>query len=524
MSFFSRIRSGNVAATVLRALVCTVLIWGAAACAVGWAAEPSARPNVLFIAVDDLRPELHCYGMTDMHTPNIDRLAASGVLFERHYVQFAVCIPSRVALLTSLRSERTHQVYGPPVWEKIAGARPLGKTFGAAGYATVSLGKVWHVEGPVSDTFDVKCTPPAGTGDYADAKNMELLRHALTAKNVKKPAGPAKARLERLPPIAECADVADNAYRDGMICDRAISEMRRLKAGSKPFLLAVGFHKPHIPFVAPKRYWDLYDPAKLKLAPNPRFPRDMPRIAFSGNPNFHNYDYDPFEPLPTNGDQVMPEATARYVRHAYFAAVSFADAQVGRVLDELQREGLEGNTIVVLWGDHGYHLGDTGMWGKQTNFESATRSPLIVRVPGQAPAGGRCSGLVETVDIFPTLLDLCGLPPLPLTDGHSFAPLLRDPSQPWKQAVFHVFDRHTQVDGRYQLIIGHAVRTATHRLVSWQVGWDLGGKRIAEELYDYVHDPCETRNLAHDPASIDLLRSMEQTLRDGPAAALPNGR
>jgi arylsulfatase A-like enzyme len=226
-----------------------------------FAAAPAKRPNVLFIAVDDLRPELHCYGVADMKTPNIDRLAASGVLFERQYVQFAVCIPSRVALLTSLRSERTHQVYGPHVWEKVPGAQPLGKTFGAAGYATVSLGKIWHSEGrPPSDKFDVFWQPGVGrVGDYADPKNMKLLLETLNNKKPQKGAGKKKAGAAKLPPIVECVDAPDNVYRDGMIADRAISEMRRLKDGPKPFMLAVGFHKPHVPFVAPKRCWDLYD-------------------------------------------------------------------------------------------------------------------------------------------------------------------------------------------------------------------------------------------------------------------------
>ena len=481
-----------------------------------WCAHAADRkPNVLFIAVDDLRPELGCYGAKGMLTPNIDRLAASGVLFERHYVQFAVCIPSRAALLTSLRSERTHQIYGPPMWDKVPGVSPIGKTFKAGGYSTVSLGKIWHVEGgQLTDVFDVKWAPDGG--QYANPGNAALSEKYRKAKVALKKSGQGDAEPGGpLPPVTECAEVPDNAYADGMIADRAIAEMSRLQGEGNPFLLAVGFHKPHIPFVAPRKYWELFDESKLSLAPNPEFPRDMPSIAFSGNPNFYNYDYEAFAPLPQEGR--MPDATARHIIHGYRAAVSFVDAQVGRVLDELDRLGLTGNTIVVLWGDHGFHLGDTGMWGKQTNFESATRSPLIARAPGRTKAGSRSRALVETVDIFPTLLDLCGLPPLPLSDGRSFLPLLDDPQRPWKEAVCHVFDRHPKVDGKSQLVIGHGVRSASHRLVSWRAGWELSGKEVAVELYDYDNDPFETRNVAADPSYAQTLAKLRQLLQELPA-------
>ncbi len=488
-----------------------------------FAAETVRRPNILFIAVDDLRPELGCYGCREARSPNIDRLAASGMRLDRHYVQFAVCIPSRVALLTSLRSERTHQIYGPPVWQKIAGARPWGETFKAGGYSTVSLGKIWHVEGgPVGrDTFDVKWTPAGG--QYADPAHEALKNRNQQARLAQKGKGKTKGASvpppADMPPITECAEVPDNVYPDGQTGDRAIEEIRRLKSAGKPFMLAVGFFKPHLPFCAPKKYWDLYDEGAMSLAPNPELPRDMPEVAFSGHPNMFNYSYGDYAPLQMG--QRMPDRTARHLIRAYRACVSFTDAQVGRLLDELEALGLTQDTIVVLWGDHGWHLGDSGLWSKHTNFEAATWAPLIVRAPGTTKLGTHSRALVETVDILPTLLDLCGLPALPVSDGRSFRPVLEHPERPWKSAVFHVFDRHRVIDGKNTLILGFAVRTPTHRLVSWRVGWDLEGREIAAELYDYVSDPHETRNLAGDPAQADLRRALEGLRRAGWNVARP---
>lgn len=472
--------------------------------------SPVKQKNILFIAVDDLRPELGCYGKKDMLTPNIDRLANSGMLFNKHYVQMAVSIPTRVALLTSLTSERTHQVYGPSVWQKVDGAQPLGKTFKASGYNTVSIGKIWHVEGSDGgDKFDVRWAPKGG--DYVDPNNQR--RSAAMRENVDAMLKGIDISQNIFPSITECADVPDSAYADGMIANRAIMELRRVSKEGEPFMLAVGFHKPHIPFVAPKKYWDLYDESKIKLAPNPDFPKDMPAIAFSENPNFYNYDYDNFAPIPKEGRAA--DSTARHIIHGYHAAVSFSDAQIGKVLDELERLGLAENTIVVLWGDHGFHLGDLGMWGKQTNFEEATRSPLIVRVPGITKAGTQCKELVETVDIFPTLLDICGLPTLPVSDGRSFLPLLKNPEKPWKEAAYHVFGRE---GGK---VFGHAVRTENYRLVSWRRGWNLSGEEIAVELYDYEKDPFETRNVAADPSYTKVRKYMEDLLRKGPARMNP---
>lgn len=476
-----------------------------AAIAAGCASETS-RPNVLFLSIDDLRPELGSYGLSHLKTPEIDKLASEGLLFERHYVQFAVCIPSRVALLTSLSSERTHQVYGKIQWQGITGATAMGNRFGQAGYETVSLGKIWHVPSGSSsgDAFDVTWKPNAS--NWVDPAAMDLLLKVRATKDPDK-----RARLPK-PPITECLDVEDSAYADGLLAERAIEELRRLAGSDRPFLLAVGFYKPHLPFCAPKKYWDLYDPAQIDLAPNPDLPEAMPEVAFNRHPNMFNYDYGDYPKL-VMGER-MPDETARHLRHAYRACVSFIDAQVGRLLDELDHLGLRDNTIVMFWGDHGWHLGDSGMWSKHSNFEAAAHSPLMVSAPGQKARGVKTRALVETIDIFPTLLDLCGIAPLQVSDGRSFAPLLDDPTLEWKDAAFHVFNRRRSVDGENRTIIGHAMRTARYRYVAWRLGWDLDGKLVAEELYDYEADPHETRNFAGDPEYAEIREKLAGQMRE----------
>lgn len=431
-----------------------------------------SRPNIVFIAVDDLRTQLGCYGEAWMKTPRMDRLAAEGMRFDRHYVQFAVCIPSRAALLTSLRSERTHQIYGPLIWDRIPGAMGVGRWFSQQGYRTVSLGKIWHApEGKNADRFDE--TDPLRGSHYALPENVARDKAAKADKSAPRAA------------VAEAADVDDEAYMDGRLATEAIKRLRDFKRSGAPFLLAVGFHKPHLPFCAPKRYWDLYDRARLPLAPQPNFPAGAPELA-------RNYGIPAYGDVPEGGGAkvVYGEATARRLIHGYAACTSYTDAQIGRVLDELKALGLAANTYVVLWGDHGWLLGDLQQWQKHSNFERAARSPLIVRGPA-VKAGAVCAQFVETVDIFPTLLDAAGLKPFPVSDGRSFLPLLREPARPWKDAVYHIFNR-----GK---VIGYAVRTGDARYVEWHQNWGLDTPILAREFYHYsASQPDEVRNEVDD--------------------------
>ena len=474
--------------------------------------QKNKSPNVLFIAVDDLRTELNCYG-APVKSPNIDDLAKQGVLFDRHYVQFAVCIPSRVSLLTGLRPERTHQMYGPPVWEDTPGAQSWANTFGKAGYKTVSLGKIWHLHNnrhTNSDKFDVKWRPDTRY-TYADAQNQKNWVNFRKQRSL----GVPVSAIAPLCPVTEAEDVHDSTYADGKVARRAVSEMRKLAKDAKPFMMAVGFVKPHIPFCAPKKYWDMYEEDRIDLAPRPNFPENMPEVAFSGHPNFFNYTYGDYPPLEKG--KPMHNQTAKHLRHAYRAAISYVDAQVGIILEALKQLNLDKNTIVVLWSDHGFHLGDVGHWGKQTNFESATRSPLIVKVPWIENRNIKSRALVETVDIFPTLLELCNIPDLPVCDGNSIVPLLKKPAVLSKKAVYHVFNRKRVIDGERKLIIGYAVRTDKYRFISWRIGWGFGGDEYAAELYDYSKDQFENVNVADDPAYTAIRKNLEELLGEGPA-------
>ncbi len=464
-------------------------------------------PNILFISVDDLRPELPCFGAAEVIAPAIDRLASGGVVFQHHYVNNPICIPSRAILLTGTRSERTHQLFGPTVWTKIPGIEPIGRTFQQAGYTTVSLGKIWHTpDGKVHDDFDFRWDPE-WAGPY-HGNNL------YASPELKDKTWPQLKKIN--PPAAEHEAVEDEDYPDGRTTTMAVKWLRDLAAQKKPFLLMAGFKKPHLPFCCPKKYYDLYENVEISMPPNPDYPKDMPAWAHN---NFNDLQY--YSPCPQL-DKPLDATQTRELRRSYFACISYIDAQIGMILDALKETGLDQNTIVVLWGDHGFHLGDQGLWSKTTNYERAAHSPLLfVLPPSMQPVAGSSDALVETVDIYPTLLELCGIPNPPVMDGQSFVPLLRDLSKPWKTEVFHVSDRWRNfVTGEKPggVVIGYAVRTDRYRYVEWVKGWNIkkeDRKILARELYDYDSDPEETRNLAGNPEYKAVMDDLQRRLVAG---------
>ena len=307
---------------------------------------------------------------------------------------------------------------------------------------------------------------------------------------------------QALGPPVEAADLPDEAYPDGQVADRAIELLRERREA--PFFLAVGFHKPHLPFVAPRRYWDLQAPEASAVAVDPPL-APVPAVATNTPGEIGSYAGVRLRP----GER-LPAELERELVHGYRACASFVDAQVGRVLDELDRLGLAERTIVVLWSDHGYHLGEHGLWTKFTNFELAARVPLVVRAPGVA-AGARSAALVELVDLFPTLAELAGLEVPEGLEGTSFAPLLADPEQPWKRAAFTAIRRG---DGSF----GRSARTESHRVTVWSAA---DGRELGVELYDHRDDPRELRNLAADPAAAEQCAALRELLAAGWRAALP---
>ncbi len=480
------------------------VVCAALAAAGGLGAAERPKFNVLFVAVDDLRPQFGCYGDPLVKSPNLDRLAKEGLVFERAYCQQAVCSPSRTSLLTGRRPDTT-KVYDLQTHFRttLPDVVTLPEHFKKHGYHTRGLSKVYH--GGLDDerSWSVAHWRPQKPGFGPDGQ--ALLRKLQDEARQK---GLDLTKRENQPRGLpwEAPDVADNALADGATADQAVAVLNEVK--DQPFFLAVGFLKPHLPFVAPKKYWDLYSEKDVKLADNPSPPKDAPAYAPSNWGELRAY-----HGMPKSGP--VSEEQARKLRHGYYACVSYMDAQLGRVLRELDRLGLREKTVIVLWGDHGWHLGEQGMWCKHTNYENATRAPLLMSVPGAKATGQKTAALTEFVDIYPTLAEVCGLPAPEGLEGTSFKPLLDDPKRTWKKAAFSQYPRQVPGQGRGT---GHALRTDRYRLVEWTVS----GKEFREyELYDHQSDPGENVNLAKRPEHAGLVKELAGVLRAGWRGAVP---
>jgi iduronate 2-sulfatase len=484
----------------------TRILYRGAAAAVGLAAAAAGaagKPNVLLICVDDLKPLLGCYGSTAAATPNIDRLAGRGLLFERAYCNQAVCAPSRNALMTGLRPE-TIGVYDLATFFRKAApdAVTVGQHFKSHGYRVESMGKIYHSgHGNEQDegvSWSVKNWRPSGGGYLLPAS--QAMQKASRAEAVAKGLTGMQLSQAARGPSTECADVADSDYADGMIADEAIRRIgEAAKAGAEPFFFGVGFLKPHLAFVAPKRYWDLYAPDRLPMPSVTEPPADSPSYAWPTWGELRKYG-----DIPAEGP--LDEATTRRLIHGYYACVSYIDAQIGRLLKALDESGLADRTIIVLWGDHGWHLGDHGFWCKHSNYEQAAHIPLIVSAPALS-RGKRTAALAETVDLYPTLCDLADLPIPEGLDGASLVPVLKNPAASVRDAATHVYPRGDR--------IGRAVRDARYRMVEWKVpGAPANTAEI--ELYDYEKDPAETKNRAADHP--DIVARMRAVLAARPEA------
>jgi iduronate 2-sulfatase len=461
------------------------------------------RPNVLMIAVDDLRPDLGCYGSRLAKTPNIDRLAARGVVFTKAYCQQAVCSPSRTSLMTGRRPDATR------VWDLQTHFRvalpdcvTLPEHFKRHGYHAAALGKIYHRNFEDGRSWSEPHWYPSGRTVDTDPQDWR--------EQIVERFGPGTSDYEADTVFAESgkgpatvvSTKVDDDLPDGCTAAEAERRIAALAAGDKPFFLAVGFSKPHLPFAAPRKYWDLYDPATL---PEPRIdhlPAGAPEFAGHVNGEVHQYaDIPAGNPLP-------PE-TARRLRHGYHACISYVDAQVGRLLDALDRHGLTDNTVVVLWGDHGWQLGDHGLWHKHTNFELATRSPLIIAAPGVAGAGESAAAVVEFVDVYPTLADVCGLPPAASLDGISLGPMLIDPKRSVKPVAISQYPRGKS-HGAGVPLMGYSLRDDRWRLTVWRE--DGTDRVVATEVYDEQNDPDETVNIAATKEGRDVVERLSPFL------------
>lgn len=456
----------------------------------GVQAQTPQRPNVLFIAADDLRNDLACYGHPLVKTPHLDRLAARSVVFERAYCQQAVCNPSRSSLMTGRRPD-TLQIWSLTTHYRDP-ERPLvtlPQHFKANGYFTQGIGKLFH--NWKTDEFS---DPPS----WSVPEQMHLGTH-----------GDDRPKISgRLPPSSashlkcECRDVPDEAYYDGRIAALAVTALQECAEKSQPFFLGVGFWKPHSPFNAPKKYWDLYQRAEIPPPSPAEWPENAPRIAW------HNSR----EMLGNTGAAPAP-AAVQEIRHGYLANISYLDAQIGRVLDELDRLQLADKTIVVFWSDHGYHLGEQTLWAKTSNFELDARVPLLVALPG-ARTQRRTEALAELLDLYPTLAELCQLPKPAGVDGVSLAAVVRGERAAVREASLTQHPRPAYFQGA-PAAMGYSVRTPEFRYTEWR-DWQ-SGETIARELYDHRASDEERRNVADDPSFAgDVKKGADSLARFGP--------
>ena len=503
--------------------------------------ETIKKPNILFIAIDDLRPEIGAYGSEIAVTPNLDKLASDGLLFNRAYCQEPICSPSRASLMTGARPESINVIEN---FTYFRDANPdiitLPQHFKNNGYTTTHTGKIYHKPGfadadlswsrkPAYDKMTIQKTETPG--GFAKKESQEMFKKNRADMIAKYGPNAPRNGLGK-GPAYENADVEDTFYEDGFNAELAIVTMKDMVAKNpdKPFFLGMGMKKPHLDWLAPKKYWDLYNPKDIKLAEHKTAPKNGATMGL--HPSFElRARFGIPKKGPINDEQ------ARVLKHAYLACVSYIDAQIGKMIDALDEAGLRDNTIIMVWSDHGWHLGDMGIWGKATNYEIGTRVPLIVWTPDMKKEvrGTKSDALVELVDMYPTLSELANLEKPEHLEGQSFVPLLSNPEKEWKSAAFSQFPtpalrewaanplskgmRETyfgplikEVEAKIKKqqgdkwdrdlfenrLMGYGMRTDNYRLIVWKDYTKPTSEPIFIELYDHTKDPKETVNIADE--------------------------
>lgn len=445
----------------------------------------AVKTNILFLIADDLRNELGCYGERHIITPNIDALAAEGTIFNNAFVQYAVSAASRACFLTGCYPETTGVTYPYSEYfvnEFLPTHSSLPVYMCLNGYYTRTLGKVHH---GLPEDLTEKHFYPSGDKPYINSDNKK------------------KQGKER--PLTEFSDLPDEIYADGKTADETVHTIQRAVKSDKPFFITVGFLKPHLPFVAPEKYLDMYSPDRVPDCPFP-VPTENETV-FSRS----YYNINTFKDGDNSPDSPVSYELSQELRRSYFACVTFIDTQIGKIIDELKKQGVYENTVIILIGDHGWHLGDNAMWGKQTNFERATRAPLIIKNAGKVK---KVTALTEFVDIYPTVCELAGIPVPSFVEGASLIPLLHEEKTVWKKAAFSQIKRGGFPGGT---AMGYTIRTPQYRYVEWYQKGEIKGR----ELYDHNIDPLETKNIAaHNDA---ICQQLSIQLKNGWRAALPDG-
>ncbi|MEX0288228.1 MAG: sulfatase [Flavobacteriaceae bacterium] len=451
--------------------------------------EKEQRPNVLFIAVDDLRPELGVYGNSSIHSPHIDAIAKEGAFFTHHYVHVPTCGASRYALLTGLRPSKpvhlTNAAIEKELSDKTEGDIP--ETFihrlKNEGYHTVGIGKISHsadgfLYGYEENVSDKKELPHSWSELIFDPGKWQTGWNAFFGYA----SGENRQSLKKQVKPYEKGAVNDEGYVDGLTTKLALSKLRELKNSEKPFFMGIGFFKPHLPFNAPKKYWDLYERSSIPISENPNIPENLSSYSLHESGEFNQYALGEEK---AGLAKSISSPYAQKLKHAYWASISYIDAQIGKIRKELKALDLDDNTIIILWGDHGWHLGDQRVWGKHTLFENALKSPLIIRSPQMDHRVNKIENIVETVDIYPTLLELCGLKPQHALDGESLVRTMTSKESSGEGTAYGYFRN------------GITVRTQNYRLSKY-----FHQDSSAVELYDHLKDPLETRNIAGEQPSL----------------------
>lgn len=523
---------------ILSIFILAILAFGCSSSIKKQESSIKKQPNILFLAIDDLRPELGCYGSPIAVSPNIDKLAAEGIRFNRAYCQQPICSPSRASLMTGARPETINVIENfTDFREENPDIVTIPQHLMKHGYQAVCVGKIFH--GKYQDlnhswsrqAAKPKVNRPETKGGYALKENQDNWQKS--RENAIEKYGPNSTRNGLgQGPAYECADVPDETYEDGYYTLSAIETMKEMLAENpdQPFFLGLGFKKPHLNFVAPKKYWDMYKPHEIPMAEYTTAPENGAAMGLHAS-----FELRARYGIPKEGP--IDEELGRTLKHGYLACVSYIDAQIGMMLDALEEAGQKENTIIMLWTDHGWHLGDMGIWGKATNYEISTRVPLIVWTPDMADAvrGQASDALVELVDMYPTLLDYCGVEAPDHLEGQSFLPLLADPDKNWKPAVFSQFPspalrewaanplskgmRETyfgplieEVEGKIKAqvgekwdrelfenrLMGYGMRTDQYRFIVWKDHTQPEEVPVFLELYDHKVDPNETKNIANE--------------------------
>lgn len=446
------------------------------------------KPNVVFICVDDLRPNMGCYGDNLALTPHMDKLAGRGVVFNNAYCQQAVCNPSRASVMTGLRPD---QIGVTNLESHFRGRLPdvetLPQAFMHNGYQSIGIGKIFHGQKNTQDDVSWSKPPVMNLSQKKNEYVFERNREGGKADSY------------------EWSEADDEAYEDGRIAKEAIRELKELKKSKSPFFLALGFKKPHLPFCAPKKYWDLYDDKMFAQGSCPERPTNAPAIAFHDCQELKGY-------RDIGNEEIVPAKISK-LWQGYYACISYVDAQIGKIIEMLDELELTGNTIVVLWGDHGYHLGEQGLWCKSTNFELDTRTPLIISAPGISKAGVHSESIVEALDIYPTLADLCGLKISGKLAGLSLRPVLINPKAEVKQAAFSQFVRpYAALRNQPPTHMGYSVRTKSWRCTAW---FNLQNDSIEfSELYRLEGGRIETENLSGNSRYSGIMEKLIRQLEE----------